>query len=71
MTIQEQDNQFFSLMHNKEANCYDLILKKEIYEVSAEMLGLVSFIHQLGVLYPEETIRIGAMFQEQPKLTIN
>lgn len=62
--IQEQDNQYFSITHNKKLNCYDLVFKQARYDTSAELLGIMSFVHQLGVRNPNETVRIGAMIEE-------
>ena len=60
--IQEQDNEHFSLMHNKELNCYDLIFKKANYETSAELLAIMSFVHQIGVNNSDDVVRIGAKY---------
>lgn len=61
--IQEQDNQYFSITHNKELNCYDIVFKQANYDTSAELLGIMSFIHQLGVRNPNDVVRIGAMVE--------
>lgn len=58
--IQEQNNQFFSITHNKELDCFDMILKKPKFDTSGELLGILSFVHQIGINCPDDKLRIGA-----------
>jgi len=58
--IEEQDNEHFKIILNKEKDCFDLIFKKKSYDTSGELLGLFSWIHQLGVNCPKDKLRIGA-----------
>jgi hypothetical protein len=67
-TIQEQDNPFFSITHNKELDCYDMILKKSSYETEKELVGILSFVHQTGLYCPESNLRIG--IEEEPKIKV-
>lgn len=62
--IQEQDNEFFSITHNKELNCFDLVFKQANYATSSELLGILSFVHQMGVNCPGDKLRIGARLAE-------
>ena len=64
-TIQEQDNPFFSIKHNKELDCFDMILKKKSYNTEKELVAILSFVHQTGLYCPESTLRIGI---EEPQI---
>ena len=68
--IQEQDNQFFSITHNKELDCFDMILKKSTFNTSGELLGILSFVHQMGVNCPDK-LRIGAQIEETSNIVVN
>lgn len=68
--IQEQDNQFFSITHNKELDCFDMILKKPKFDTSSELLGILSFVHQMGVNCPDK-LRIGAQIEEASNIVVN
>lgn len=60
--IINQENSLYSLQYNKDLDCYDLILKQANYQTSIELLGILSFIHQIGVSSNKQ-LRIGAKFQ--------
>lgn len=60
----EQDNSLFQIIHNKEKDCYDMIFKKESYNTTADLLGICSWLHQLGVNEPKLKLRIGAMVEK-------
>ncbi len=64
----EQDNELFKITHNKKEDCYDLMLKKESYDTTTELAGLISWIHQLGVNMPQLKIRLGALVEEKPNI---
>ena len=69
----EQDNDLFQITHNKKEGCHDFILKKESYDTTTELAGVMSYIHQLGVNMPDVKLRLGAMVKEvpkQPKITV-
>lgn len=68
--IQEQDNKFFSITHNKELDCFDMLLKQPKFDTSAELLGILSFVHQMGVNCPDQ-LRIGAQIEEASNIIIN
>lgn len=57
--ITEQNNEHFSITYNKELDCFDMVLKKPNYDTSAELLGIISFVHQMGVNC-DGKLRIGA-----------
>ena len=61
----EQNNDLFQVIHNKKEKCYDFILKKESYNTTTELAGIMSWLHQLGVNMPEVKLRIGAMNKEE------
>ena len=63
--IQEQENELFKVVRNEENDCFDVVLKKPNYQTSTELLGIVSWLHQLGVSYPEIRIRIGAEVKDK------
>ncbi len=69
--IQEQDNKFFSITHNKELNCFDLVFKQASYDTTSELLGILSFVHQMGVNCPDDKLRIGARLAETPVIIAN
>lgn len=60
--IENQDNKLYSLEYNKDLDCYDLILKQASYQTSPELLGILSFIHQIGMSLKKQ-LRIGAKLQ--------
>ena len=60
--IQAQDNEHFSITYNKELNCFDMVMKKAEYKTSSELLGILSFVHQMGVNC-EGQLRIGAQIE--------
>jgi len=66
----EQDNELFQITHNKESDCYDLVLKKASYDTTTDLVGMMSYIHQLGVSMPDVKIRIGALVESKPKITV-
>lgn len=68
--IQEQDNKFFSITHNKELDCFDMVMKQAKYDTSAELLGILSFVHQMGVNCPDK-LRIGAQIEEASNIVVN
>jgi len=74
--IKPTDNHLFSLTENVDFNCFDLVLKQSSYSTSAELLGLLSFVHQLGATCSDE-LRIGARIENyekiatKPKLILN
>jgi hypothetical protein len=74
-TIQEQDNPYFSIKHNKEHDCFDMILKKESYNTEKELVAILSFVHQTGLYCPESSLRIGIeepqIKVKKPKLILN
>ena len=61
----EQDNELFKIVHNKESDCYDFILKKASYDTTTDLAGMMSYIHQLGVNMPEVKVRLGAMVEKE------
>jgi len=61
--IEPQDNEHFSIIYNKELDCYDMVLKKAKYDTSAELLGILSFVHQMGVNC-DGKLRIGARMEQ-------
>ena len=68
--IQEQNNQFFSITHNKELDCFDMVLKQPKFDTSSELLGILSFVHQMGVNCPDK-LRIGAQIEEASNIVVN
>lgn len=60
MKIENQSNEHFDLIKNDKEGCFDLILKKESYETSSDLLSIISWVHQLGKNLPSQKIRIGA-----------
>jgi len=60
--IQAQDNEHFSITYNKELDCFDMVMKKAEYKTSSELLGILSFVHQIGVNCEGE-LRIGAQIE--------
>ena len=72
--IEEQENEHFKLIRNEENDCFDLVFKKKSYDTSGELLGLFSWIHQLGVNCPKEKLRIGAEVEtvsiKKPKIIV-
>lgn len=69
--IEDQDNALFSIKYNSGLNCYDLTLKKAAYDTTSELIGIIGWLHQLGVHRPKIQIRIGAMLAESPKTDSN
>ena len=69
--ILEQDNEYFQIIHNVELDCFDLILKKPFYNTSADLLGILSFVHQMGVNCPQDKLRIGARTEEVSNIIVN
>ena len=69
--IEEQDNEFFSIVHNKELGCFDFVLKQASYEASSQLLGIISFVHQMGVNCPDDKLRIGARLAETSSIVAN
>ena len=65
MHIQEQDNKHFRITYNKELDCFDMLMKQVEYKTTSELLGILSFVHQIGVNC-ESKLRIGAQI-ENPK----
>jgi hypothetical protein len=63
--IQEQENELFKVVRNEENDCFDIVLKKPNYQTSTELLGIVSWLHQLGVNEPKTKIRIGAEVEDK------
>lgn len=61
--IQAQNNKFFSITHNKELDCYDMIMKQAKYDTSSELLGILSFVHQIGINCSADKLRIGAQLE--------
>ena len=68
--IQEQDNHFFSITHNKELDCFDMVLKQSKYDTSSELLGILSFVHQMGLNCPDN-LRIGAQLVEESAIVVS
>jgi len=66
--ITEQDNDLFKITHNKELDCFDLVFKKAKYDTSSELLGVASFIHQMGVHCSQDKLRIGAQVEVDSKI---
>jgi hypothetical protein len=60
--IQEQDNEHFRITYNKELNCFDMLMKQVEYKTTSELLGILSFVHQIGVNC-ESKLRIGAQIE--------
>ena len=60
--IQEQDNEHFRITYNKELDCFDMLMKKVEYKTTTELLGILSFIHQIGVNC-DDKLRIGAQIE--------
>lgn len=68
--IQEQDNKYFSITHNKELDCFDMVLKQPKFDTSSELLGILSFVHQMGVNCSDK-LRIGAQIEEASNIVVN
>lgn len=66
--IEPQDNKYFSIVHNAEKGCYDVIFKQASYDMSGELLGILSFIHQMGVNCPKDKLRFGAQIEQKSKI---
>ena len=60
--IEAQDNEHFSITYNKELDCFDMVMKKAEYKTSSELLGILSFVHQIGVNCNGK-LRIGAQIK--------
>lgn len=58
--MKEQNNNLFQVIRNKDHDCFDVILKKDSYNTSLELLGILSWIHQVGVNEPDVKLRIGS-----------
>lgn len=66
----EQNNDLFQIIHNKKEDCYDFILKKEKYDTTIELAGMMSWLHQLGVNMPDAKIRLGAQVEEKSNIAV-
>lgn len=64
-TMKEQNNNLFQVVHIKDLDCYDVILKKESYDTTTELLGILSWLHQVGVNEPDVKLRIGSKVKEE------
>ena len=69
--ILEQDNDYFSITHNVDLDCFDMVLKKPNYDTSDDLLGILSFIHQMGVNCPQDKLRIGARTEIVSNIVVN
>ena len=54
----EEDNEHFSVTYNEELDCFDMVMKKAEYKTSSELLGILSFVHQIS-----GKLRIGAQIE--------
>ena len=69
--ILEQDNDYFSITHNVQLDCFDMVMKKTSYDTSADLLSILSFVHQMGVNCPQDRLRIGALVPEVSNIVVN
>ncbi len=68
--IKEQNNDYFQIIHNKELDCFDMVMKKPNYDTSTDLLGILSFVHQMGVNC-SDTLRIGARIEDKSNIVVN
>jgi len=69
--ITEQDNKYFSITYNKELDCFDMVFKQASYVTSPDLLGILSFVHGMGVNCPNDELRIGAQLEEVFNIVVN